>query len=91
MQPKELESGSALQELFAWLDYDGDGRITVEEVKRFVTPQEAAQVVTLRGHGGFIGLEDFTALVRDIVGGLKGPGRRMPGATSAWHPRGGLG
>lgn len=50
MQPADLET--SVKDLFTWLDYDGDGKVTccnfpnlaqvsLEEVERFVTAEEA--------------------------------------------------
>eukprot|EP00435_Cladocopium_sp_Y103_P065284 s731_g27.t1 len=65
MQPADLET--SVKDLFTWLDYDGDGQVSLEEVERFVTPEEASEVLKSAGKDGVMNFQDFTGLIKDIA------------------------
>ncbi|CAJ1428643.1 unnamed protein product [Effrenium voratum] len=69
MHPDELASETCIKELFAWLDFDGDGHVSLSEIRRLVPDDEAEEVIVLSdtSKDGAISFEEFTELIKEIA------------------------
>ncbi|CAE7345723.1 CPK14, partial [Symbiodinium necroappetens] len=51
MDDSTLRSKTTAKELLEWLDFDGSGSVSLQELKRLVTDKEALEVQLQRGNG----------------------------------------
>merc|ERR1712039_957273 len=65
VEPEMIASSAALQELFRFLDYDGNQVVSLEELQRVVSPEEARRVMVQvdTDNSGTVSFEEFRHLM----------------------------
>ncbi|CAE7398942.1 CPK2 [Symbiodinium natans] len=76
LAPGALKSAKVAQELFAWLDTDGSGSVSLQELRRLVSEEDALEVLDSAdtSRDGLLSFEEFTYLIRSIASRRYGEG-----------------
>lgn len=84
MDDSTLRSKTTAKELFEWLDFDGSGSVSLQELKRLVTDKEALEVLDSAdsSHDGLLSFEEFTELIQSIASRRYGPDPGSPSGDS---------
>merc|ERR1712187_644134 len=69
VEPTMIASDAAMQELFRFLDYDGNRVVSLEELQRVVSPEEARRVLQQvdTDKNGTVSFEEFRQLMVDLA------------------------
>ncbi|CAE7853619.1 CPK15 [Symbiodinium sp. KB8] len=84
MDDSTLRSKTTAKELFEWLDFDGSGSVSLQELKRLVTDKEALEVLDSAdsSRDGLLSFEEFTELIQSIASRRYGPDPGSPSGDS---------